>query len=283
MGGASVSCSHRWLPILFFGAEVATWAMYFNWHNEGEDLTNKFEAFNRTHWSRDSYEQEYLLWAYGVTDDTARFQAVVDYVEATALVTNVNVSDGTYFLSATILIDTNGVRIKGQSKEGTIFTRSGNYGDTFLFTGDDSDGTFNIDNYEDSPVVTVTTPNGGEFFQVEDSIDITWTATDTDPGDVLTIDIYYSLTGIAPWTLISAGETNDELYPWNVPVDYTTTAKVRIVATDDSAGPETGEDISDDYFEIGSELLPMTVPLVEAGGSGISGSVYINSIRGTGG
>ena len=56
-------------PILFFGAEIATWAMYFNWHNEGEDLTDEFEAFNRTHWSRDAYEQDYLRMAYDVTDD----------------------------------------------------------------------------------------------------------------------------------------------------------------------------------------------------------------------
>ncbi len=56
-------------PVLFFGAEVATWAMYFNWHGEGEDLTDEYEAYNQAHWSRDAYEQEYLNWAYGVTDD----------------------------------------------------------------------------------------------------------------------------------------------------------------------------------------------------------------------
>ncbi len=56
-------------PVLFLGAEVASWVMYFNWHGEGEDITAEFEAFNREHWSRDRYEQQYLLWTYGVTDD----------------------------------------------------------------------------------------------------------------------------------------------------------------------------------------------------------------------
>lgn len=56
-------------PALFLGVEVASWALYFNWHNEGEDITAEFEAFNRAHWSRDRYEQEYLFYVYGVTDD----------------------------------------------------------------------------------------------------------------------------------------------------------------------------------------------------------------------
>ena len=55
--------------VLCFGAEVTAWAMYFNWHGEGENLTDEYEAFNVAHWSRDAYEQEYLYWAYGVTDD----------------------------------------------------------------------------------------------------------------------------------------------------------------------------------------------------------------------
>jgi hypothetical protein len=56
-------------PFLFFGAEVAVWALHIKWHGEGDDLTDAYEAFNRIHWSRDSYENKYLLWAYDVTDD----------------------------------------------------------------------------------------------------------------------------------------------------------------------------------------------------------------------
>ena len=56
-------------PVIFLGAEVATWALYFKWHGQGDDLTADFEAFNRKHWSRYSYEEEYLNWVYGYTDD----------------------------------------------------------------------------------------------------------------------------------------------------------------------------------------------------------------------
>lgn len=56
-------------PVIFLGAEVATWALYLKWHGEGDDLTSDFETFNRTHWSRNAYENEYLYWVFGVNDD----------------------------------------------------------------------------------------------------------------------------------------------------------------------------------------------------------------------
>lgn len=57
-------------PALFLGAEITTWVFYFKWHNEGDDITAEFEAFNRTHWIRERYEDEYLYYVYGVTSDT---------------------------------------------------------------------------------------------------------------------------------------------------------------------------------------------------------------------
>lgn len=56
-------------PFVFLGAEVAAWIFHVKYHNQGDDITAEFEAFNRAHWSRDDYEQKYLLWVYGVTDD----------------------------------------------------------------------------------------------------------------------------------------------------------------------------------------------------------------------
>lgn len=50
--------------LIFFGAEVATWALYFNYHADGADREDAFEAFNRAHWSRDAYEKQYLYNAY---------------------------------------------------------------------------------------------------------------------------------------------------------------------------------------------------------------------------
>lgn len=56
-------------PFLFFGAEVAAWVLHFKFHSDAKQMEDDFEAFNRAHWSREAYEQQYLLWAYGVADD----------------------------------------------------------------------------------------------------------------------------------------------------------------------------------------------------------------------
>jgi len=53
---------------IFFGAEVATWALHVKWHNDGSNQEDEFEQFNRDHWSQATYEQ-YLFYAYGVYDD----------------------------------------------------------------------------------------------------------------------------------------------------------------------------------------------------------------------
>ena len=59
---------NRWKPFIFLGAEIASWALYLNYHGEGDDLTDDYEAFNLEHWSEDDYTQ-YLQWTYGVDDD----------------------------------------------------------------------------------------------------------------------------------------------------------------------------------------------------------------------
>ncbi|UCD63679.1 MAG: hypothetical protein JSW34_13190 [Candidatus Zixiibacteriota bacterium] len=55
-------------PFLFLGAETAAWIFHIRWHNEGEDITAEFEAFNRQHWIPERYE-DYLFYVYGVRDD----------------------------------------------------------------------------------------------------------------------------------------------------------------------------------------------------------------------
>ncbi|MDX9858684.1 MAG: hypothetical protein RBT76_12905 [candidate division Zixibacteria bacterium] len=55
--------------VAFFAADVALWALQFKWHADGVDMEDEFEAYNRKYWSRERYEQQYLLWAYGEADD----------------------------------------------------------------------------------------------------------------------------------------------------------------------------------------------------------------------
>ena len=56
-------------PFIFLGVEAAAWGMHIKYHADGEDATDAYEAFSNLHWSRDDYEQKYLLWAYGFADD----------------------------------------------------------------------------------------------------------------------------------------------------------------------------------------------------------------------
>ena len=53
---------------IFLGTEITTWALHINWHADGEDMTDEFEAFNREHWLESRYSR-YLELAFGYTDD----------------------------------------------------------------------------------------------------------------------------------------------------------------------------------------------------------------------
>lgn len=56
-------------PFIFLGIEATSWIYNIKLNKDGDDITDQFEAYQRTHWSRESYEEKYLLWVYGVTDD----------------------------------------------------------------------------------------------------------------------------------------------------------------------------------------------------------------------
>lgn len=56
-------------PFIFLGIEATCWIYNVKLNNDGDDITAEFEAFQRAHWSRTSYEDEYLMWVYGVNDD----------------------------------------------------------------------------------------------------------------------------------------------------------------------------------------------------------------------
>ncbi len=113
---------------------------------------------------------------------------------------------------------------------------------------DVSDAVFTIGTSGDvtPPDVAVMTPNGAETWYVGDVEDITWTATD-DAG-VDSVSIYYSVNGGGDWILIASQESNDGLYPWNVPDTPTADALVKVVAYDPSLNE--GEDVSDAVFAI---------------------------------
>lgn len=55
-------------PVAFIGIEAAAWFFHSKWHNDGNQLEDEFEAFNRAHWIQDHYE-DYLEIVYGYRDD----------------------------------------------------------------------------------------------------------------------------------------------------------------------------------------------------------------------
>ena len=89
--------------------------------------------------------------------------------------------------------------------------------------------------------ITVTSPNGGENWQVGSSHDITWTSLGTSGN----VRIEYSTDNGTNWTDISAGTTDDGTYPWIIPDEPSVNCLVRISDTD---GDPT--DVSDAVFTI---------------------------------
>ncbi len=111
---------------------------------------------------------------------------------------------------------------------------------------DESDSLFTIATESTPPAVTVTSPNGGETWNVGSAQTITWLATDASGVD--SVSIFYSVNGGSTYDLVASGEPNDSSYPWIVPATPTDSALVRVVAYD--AALNTGEDVSDSLFTI---------------------------------
>ncbi len=98
------------------------------------------------------------------------------------------------------------------------------------------------------PEVTVLSPNGGETLTGNGEVTITWTATDA--GGVASIDMYLSDDNGVSFRPLAKGLGNSGSILWYLPNRPTTTAILRIVATDNFFN--TGQDDSDAIFTIDS-------------------------------
>ncbi len=78
--------------------------------------------------------------------------------------------------------------------------------------------------------ITVTSPNGGEDWQVGSSHDITWNSAGTSG----TVHIEYSTDNGSNWTEIIASTPDDGTYPWAIPDTPSDNCLVRIIDTDGS-------------------------------------------------
>jgi hypothetical protein len=96
------------------------------------------------------------------------------------------------------------------------------------------------------PVVSLTSPNGGQTFGANANIPISWTASDAD-HDPLTYSILYSPDGGASWIPAAEGlTTTTYLLPAAV-VAGSQNAIIRVAASD---GVNTGQDQSDAAFTV---------------------------------
>ncbi|HER43291.1 MAG TPA: T9SS type A sorting domain-containing protein [Candidatus Eisenbacteria bacterium] len=113
---------------------------------------------------------------------------------------------------------------------------------------DTSDEIFAISEDLAAPVVAVTHPNGGESYNIGDTVDIEWTASDN--AVVESIDIYYSVNGGADYTALATGEENDSIYQWVIPQELADSCLVKVIAWDPSS--LSAEDESDGPFYVTS-------------------------------
>jgi|GEM_PF-932068 len=127
---------------------------------------------------------------------------------------------------------------------------------------DTSDAVFTIF----SPSLTVTSPNGGENWNVGSTHDITWTSQ----GTVGNVRIEYSTNGGNNWAIITPSTENDGSYNWNVPATPSNNCLVRISETDEDGGPS---DVSDGVFSIVSPVSgSITVRSPNGGETWVAGS-----------
>jgi len=97
----------------------------------------------------------------------------------------------------------------------------------------------------EAPIISITSPLGGEVWS--QTQDITWSASDPD-GDPLGIDIEYSADNGQNWLILAAGEANDGAYSWDTTsVADRTNYLIKVTASD---GELSSSDQSADVFTI---------------------------------
>lgn len=149
--------------------------------------------------------------------------------------------------------------------------------DCMIFAGDEGFAVVPVIERDPwSPVVAVSSPNGGEILEVGTGHDIEWVASDN--ANVDSVMILLSTDGgvTFPDTLAS-GEANDSSYTWIVPDIDAKTARVKVVAVDRALNE--GADLSDADFTLWGTIsgidgrapaTPADVALAVSGGNPVS-------------
>ncbi len=128
-----------------------------------------------------------------------------------------------------------------------------------------------------APVVHLLSPNGGESFVGGATVEITWTATDSDtPAASLRLTLELSLDGGSSWLPVATAEANDGTFTWAVPAVTTGQALIRATATD---GSQSASDTSDSPFTVTTTPPPPNNVLSVEDGSAAPGAVVEVPLR----
>ena len=102
------------------------------------------------------------------------------------------------------------------------------------------------------PIITVTSPNGGEYLSAGMQSEIKWLSQ----GEIEYVGIEYSVNNGADWIEIVESTENDGSYYWEVPCDISAGSLVRILDVDSVAYDESDEVFSIEDQDFDSDGTP---------------------------
>ncbi len=91
----------------------------------------------------------------------------------------------------------------------------------------------------------LTSPNGGESFEVGSTHGVTWSTS----GDIGNVMLEYSTDDGVSWSTIVSSVTNGGTYAWSIPNDVSDECRVRVTANDGGGDPRPSDE-SDSVFSI---------------------------------
>ena len=133
------------------------------------------------------------------------------------------------------------------------------------------------------PSVTLTALTGGNVIQGSMPQHVGWTATDTNMPATDAIEIFYSTDSGATWTSI-ATSLNLSTYDWGVPAINSTTARIKITATDKAGNVGSASSTSDFTIVNNStfngwnnvQALGAKTPVTQSGLASANASITLN-------
>lgn len=96
-------------------------------------------------------------------------------------------------------------------------------------------GTITLSQLNPQPMLTLTSPNGGDLIPIGPTHEVTWTSQAIADDVKLTV----SRDGGASWSVIASNEVDDGSYSWDVSGEETTNGLLRIATMDDSVTDDT--------------------------------------------